>query len=121
MNKEFITANIFPLFAKACAESLKDPVNNMLHQERSRDELMGYADAAGKLYAAAYTHLFESFVSPSRDPACSQSSSANQPAAVDSTQEAEPQESEASLYRLLQQSLKIQKLILERIHQQSAH
>ncbi|MCL8299409.1 hypothetical protein D3C76_1166730 [compost metagenome] len=116
MEKEYVEAAILPIFAKACAEALRDPVDNMLNKGMTKPEIFEFADAAGKLYASAFAHLRDSFLS-SHYPESSPAPSSAPSLVPDSNQAADPQASEASLCPELLSLLKTQKSTQERIDQ----
>ncbi|MBM0140176.1 hypothetical protein [Pseudomonas cannabina] len=94
MNDQELSAQMQLIFAKACAESLRDPLNNMLKQGFKKEERDNFAGAVGVLYSSAYAHLYDQFLK-TRSPVCKEleahkvQSSSNSPA--------EPQSPEANL------------------------
>lgn len=116
MEREYVEAVILPIFAKACAESLREPVHNMLCQGMKGLEIFEFADAAGRMYASAFQHLRDSFLSSPRQE--NSLTPSNAPSgAPDSNQPTDLPESEASLHQALRSLLKTQMSTLEHIDQ----
>lgn len=120
MERAYVETVILPFFAKACADALKDPLDNMLKQQMKAGEIYEFAEGAGRLYAKAYARMRDSFLS-SHDLVSSPTPSSAQPDAHGSSQEAATQGTEEELYQLLQQLMKTQMSMLERIDRLSGH
>ncbi|WP_346397441.1 hypothetical protein [Pseudomonas syringae] len=91
-NDKELSAQMQLIFAKACAESLRDPMNNMLKQGFKKEEREKFAGAVGVLYSSAYAHFYDQFFK-TRSPACKELGAHK--VLSSSTQPTEPQSREA--------------------------
>ncbi|QHF03311.1 hypothetical protein N015_13200 [Pseudomonas asturiensis] len=62
MNQDQLNCEMKLIFAKACAEALRDPLDNMLRMKLGKDELEAFSIAVGTLYSSTYTQLHNHLV-----------------------------------------------------------